>query len=188
MNDEILSSDPFFWSRTDFSSQIPKNFCKACPQSRIGGFCGVRIQPECLRIDLNGVVRVRLFTSARTWFDTLAQFEEVLHLTRNPVAVLGKLGQMPPLEDWRNPVLPRDHAGQFTPNLAEYAGLWAVGEASPKGVLHGLEARNNSGAVFERFLLPFGARRELFERFVTSYQSPPEEAGNWFPPNHVWSA
>lgn len=159
-----------------------------CPQSAHGGFCGVRIQPDCLRIDANGVVRVSLSATARAWFETLAELGEVLHLTRNSVSILGRLGQMPVLEDWRNAAFPCDRLGWFTPNLAEYASLWAVREASPVGVLHGLEVGDVSGSVFERVLLSDRAHRELFEQFVTIHQSPPEEAGTWYPANHAGSA
>lgn len=182
-----VSLDPFFRSDVTFAEPSAE-YCQTCPQATSGGFCGARIQPDCLRIDANGVVRVSLSAPARTWFETLAQLGEVLHLTRNPVAVLARLGQMPLIEDWRNIVLSRDSFGMFAPNLAEYSGLWAVREASPLGMIHGLEARDVSGIVFERVLLPARARRELFEQFVTAYQSPPEEAGSWFPANHAWGA
>lgn len=183
-----VSLDPFFRSDVSCSDEPLADYCETCPQATPGGFCGARIQPDCLRIDSNGVVRVSLSATARTWFEMLRQLGEVLHLTRNSMAVLGRLSQMPAVEDWRNAVLPRDTYGLLTPNLAEYASLWAVREVSPLGVIHGLEVRDVSGVVFERVLLPAGARRELFEQFVTAYQSPPEEAGNWFPPNHAWSA
>jgi hypothetical protein len=154
----------------------------------MGGFCGARIQPDCLRIDSSGVVRVSLSVPAHTWFETLASFGDVLHLTRAPAAVLGQLGEMPAVQDWRNQALPRSRSGLFAPNLAEYASLWAVRETSPLGVLHGFEVRDVSGTVFERVLLPDDARLELFHQFVAAYQSPPEGAGHWFPPNHAWSS
>lgn len=188
MNDELMSPDPFFRPDVDFVSQSSADYCRMCPQSVQGGFCGVRIQPDCLRIDANGVVRVSLSSTARAWFETLAGLGEVLHLTRNAVAVLGRLGQMPVLQDWRNAAFPCDRLGLFTPNLAEYASLWAVREVSSVGVLHGLEMGDVSGSVFERVLLSERAHRELFEQFVTIHQSPPEEAGTWFPANHAWSA
>jgi hypothetical protein len=122
------------------------------------------------------------------WFDAISRFGEVLRLTRNPVAVMGKLAQIPMLDDWRNPVLPRDGCGGCAPNLAEYASLWAVREFTPLGVLHGLEARDVSGMVFERVLLPVDARRDLFQQFVAEHQSPPEETGHWFPANLIQSA
>lgn len=148
----------------------------------------MRIQPDCLRIEATSVVRLSLSATTRDWFETLAELGEVLHLTRNPVAVLGRLGEMPVLEDWRNAAFPCDKSGLFTPNLAEYASLWAVREASAVGVLHGLEVGDVSGSVFERVLLSERKHRELFEQFVTTHQSPPEEAGNWFPANHAGSA
>ena len=183
-----MSPDPFFRPDVDFATQSTADYCRTCPQSVHGGFCGVRIQPDCLRIDANGVVRVSLSATARTWFDTLADLGEVLHLTRNSVSVLGRLGQMPVLENWRNAAFPCDRSGLFTPNLAEYASLWAVREVSPVGVLHGLEVGDVSGSVFERVLLSERAHRDLFEQFVTIHQSPPEEAGTWFPANHSGSA
>lgn len=137
-----MSPDPFFRPDVEFAHESSTEFCELCPQATTGGFCGARIQPDCLRIDSSGVVRVSLSATARTWFETLVQLGEVLHLTRNPVAVLGRLGRMPELKDWRNVVLPRDSFGLFIPNLAEYASLWAVREVSPVGVIHGLEVRD----------------------------------------------
>jgi len=183
-----MSPDPFFQPDVDFARQASIEYCQSCPQARSGGFCGVRIQPDCLRIDATGAVRVSVSVTARAWFEMLSQLGEVLHLARNSVVVLGRLDQMPTVDDWRNTVLPRDSLGLFTPNLAEYASLWAMREPSPMGVVYGLEVRDVSGMAFERVFLPTGARHELFEQFVTAYQSPPEEAGNWFPPNHAWSA
>jgi hypothetical protein len=180
-------NDPFFHLDDRFVGHGWTNYCQGCPQTRTGGFCGVRIQPECLRIASDGTVRVSLAPSAQVWFDAISRLGEVLHLTRNPVAVMGSLGQAPVLDEWQNPSLPRDRFGFFAPNLAEYASLWAVREHSPLGVLHGLEARDVSGTVFERVLLPSGARRDVFEQLVTEYQSPPEAAGHWFPANHAWS-
>lgn len=182
-----MSPDPFFQLDSAYTGNMLENHCRNCPQTH-GGFCGVRISPDCLRIDLQGLVRASLSVTARTWFDMLAQLSEVLHLTRNSVAVMGALGRIPALEDWRNPVLPRDRHGLFTPNLAEYASLWVVREPSSFGVLHGLESRDVSGEVFQRALLPIGTRREVFEQFVTSYQSPSEETQAWFAPNQAWSA
>lgn len=182
-----MSPEPFFRTDEYLDSYAHSQTCETCPQATNGGFCGARIQPRCLRIDSVGTVRVSLSATARSWFDTVSQFGEVLHMSRNPVAVMGKLGQAPILNDWRNYVLPRDRSNLFSPNLSEYASLWAVREATSVGVLHGLEARDNSGAAFERYLLPTGARRDLFEQFVTAYQSPPEETGIWTPPNHIWS-
>lgn len=143
----------------------------------------MRIQPDCLRIGANGVVRVSLSATAPAWFGMLAQLGEVLHLSRNAVSVLALQGQTPLLEDWRNAAFPTDRFGLFTPNLAEYASLWAVREVSQAGVLHGLEVQDVSGLPFERVLLSASADRDLFEQFVTTHQSPPEEAGDWFPPN-----
>lgn len=179
--------DPFFEREITFNRRIPQDACQFCPRST-GGFCGARIQPDCLHIDGKGTVRVGISATAAEWFEAGQSLGEVLHLTRNPVAVLARLGSIPSLIDWRNPVLPRDACGLFTPNLAEYAGLWAVREISEVGVLYGLEARDNSGLVFERFLLPVHASPEPFTQFVITHQSPCEEAGPWFPANHASSA
>jgi hypothetical protein len=182
---ETMSPDSFFHSAIESAAAPASDGCQSCPR---GGFCGARIHPDCLRIDPGGTVRVSLAAAATAWFETLARLGETLHLTRNRVAVLGRLEQFPALTDWRNPLMPRDDSDLFTPNLAEYAGLWAVREMTPLGVRHGLEARDVSGAVFERVLLPDGAAREVFEAFVTDHQSPPEATSPWFPPNHAWSA
>lgn len=183
-----MSPDPFFRSSLDFVRQVLVRRCQFCPQAKPGGFCGIRIQPDCLRIDSVGTVRVGLSAAAQEWFATLAEMGEVLHLTRNPISVIGRLYEMPGMDVSRNPVLPRDRDGLFRPNLAEYASLWALRETSSTGVMHGLEARDVSGTAFERVLLPVGSHREQFEQFVILHQSPPEESGKWFPPNHAWSA
>lgn len=156
------------------------------PQHR-NVFCGARIRAQCLRIEAGGLVRVSLSAKARLWFNTLAELGDVLNLTSNSVATLSEYGKVPALEEWRNGVLPRDCRGLFTPNLAEYATLWAVREDSPIGVLQGLESRDLCGEMFQRVFLPWAARYEVFERFVTECQSSPHKAGHWYPPNHAWS-
>lgn len=133
-------------------------------------------------------MRVGLSAAPEDWFATLAALGSVLHLSQNEVAVLGQFSALPALADWRNPVLPRDIAGFFAPNLAEHASLWAVREPSPAGVAYGFEARDVSGRVFQRIVLTAPANRDRFERFVTDHQSPPEEATGWFSPNHAASA
>lgn len=132
-------------------------------------------------------MRVSLSAPPEAWFAMLHQLGEVLHLTRNPVAVLGAIAPLPELTDWRNPALPRDPNNALTPNLAHYASLWAVREPSPSGTACGLEARDISGRVFQKVVLTAPARRELFEQFVISHQSPAMEAGNWCSPNHAAS-
>lgn len=160
-----------------------------CANRLAGGcFCGARIHPDCLHLGADGSVRVSLSAPAEAWFDTLYQLGEVLHLARNSVAVQGTIAPLPELLDWRNPVLPRDAANGFTPNLAQYASLWAVREPSPSGMAYGLEARDVSGHTFQKVVLTAPARRELFEQFVITHQSPAAEAGNWCSPNHAASA
>lgn len=166
---------------------FPTAFCKACPYAQHRGFCGARVQPECLHIDPAGTVRVVLSASPREWFGTIAHLGEVLHLARNSVGVLGRLGRAPApmLGPGQDSLLPSDRAGAFRPNLAEYASLSAIRENSPVGTLYGLEARDAAGVAFERILLPLAADHARFKQFVISHQSPPEEAGSWFSPNHA---
>ncbi len=170
-----MSCDPFF----------PLRFARCDATARAAGlFCGVKIHPDCLHIGADGAVRVSLSVPAENWFRTLCQLGEVLHLTRNPVAVLGTIGALPELADWANPVLPRDAGSLLTPNLGQYASLWAVRETSPAGPAYGLEAHDVSGRVFQKIILTAPARRELFEQFVIRYQSPPAETVYWSSPNH----
>jgi len=182
--------DPFSEPGTELNECEPGNSGRSHVPTLSGGFCGVRIRPNCLHIDGGGMVRVGIAATPQEWFETIAQMGEMLHLTSNAVAVMGKFGAAPALADWRNPVLPRDNFGFFTPNLAEYASLWAVREASDLGVLYGLEARNLSGMVFERFLLPPQTPCAIFSRFIATHQSPygHEQMRPWFPANHAWSA
>lgn len=176
--------DPFF--RT-LQAETAARCEKFCPLGVGGCFCGARIHPECLHIDADGAVRVSLSAPAETWFNTLHELGEVLHLARNQIAVLGAISPLPALADWRNPVLPRDWSNGFTPNLGQYASLWAVREPSPAGTAYGLEARDVAGHTFQKIVLTAPARRELFEQFVITHQSPVSEAGNWYSPNHAAS-
>jgi hypothetical protein len=180
-----MSPDPFFRLDSTKSLCQPISSCQSyCRGAAPGGFCGARIHPDCLRISDDGLVSVGLSAPARTWFTTMVQLGDVLELTRNPVAVMGQLGAMPELTDWHSSVLPRDRAGSFAPNLAEYAALRAVRESSPMGVIYGLEAQDVSGYAFQRIILTSSARHDLFERFVTDHQSSSEESIPWFAPNH----
>ena len=181
-----MSPDPFF--RLDEACHPFSGCEKNCVWSSQYGFCGARIHPDCLRIGQDGSVRVGLSVSAQAWFETLSQLGNVLQITRNPVAALGQIGSLPELVDWRNPVLPRDYSDSLTPNLAEYAGLWAVRECSPVGTTYGLEACDASGKAFHRIFLTSSAQRAIYERFVTDHQSPPAQTGQWFSPNHSVSA
>lgn len=182
-----MSPDPFF--QPDAIVQpMPIAVCGADCGCGPGGFCGARIHPDCLRISGDGAVRVGLSAAPEDWFAALPKLGRVLHLSRNDVAVLGQISAVPALSDWRNPVLPRDGSGSFTPNLAEHASLWAVREPSPVGLAYGFEVRDVSGQAFQRIVLTAPANRDWFERFVTEHQSPPEEAVTWFSPNHVASA
>lgn len=183
-----MSPDPFFQLdalRADHQSSAGCE--QKCPFAERGCFCGARIHAECLHIGADNSVRVSLAAAPEEWFAVLHELGEVLHLTRNNVAVLGQLGPLPPLCDWRNPVLPRDCTGRFAPNLAEYASLRATREISPVGTAYGLEARDATGHAFQKIVLTAPARREVFESFVTAHQSPVSEAGNWFSPNHAAS-
>lgn len=177
-------NNPFFQPDIVLSLPPSDTLCQNCPQARHGGFCGARTHPDCLRIDRNGTVRVSLSASPQAWFEAISQFGEVLHLTRNPVGVLGRLGNAPVLTGVQNSPLQRDETGDFLPNLAEYASLWAVRENSPMGALYGLEVRDTSGMTFERVMLPTAADHAAFSQFVVNYQSPPEKSGSWHSPNH----
>ncbi|MCO5052089.1 MAG: hemin-degrading factor [Verrucomicrobiae bacterium] len=147
-------------------------------------FCGAKIHPDCLHIGADGSVRVSLSATAESWFHTLSQLGEVLHLTRNSVAVLGTIRAIPELIDWSNSALPRDAARLLTPNLGQYASLWAVRETSPAGPVYGLEAGDVSGRRFQKVVLTARSRRELFEQFVIRHQSPLAETEHWISPNH----
>jgi hypothetical protein len=153
-----------------------------------GGFCGARIHPQCLRIDPQGTVCVCLAAPTESWFDLLSQLGEVLHLTRNPIGVLGRLGKAPKLWLGQKSPLPSGPAGDYLPNLAEYGSLWAFREDSPGGPLYGLEVRDTFGIAFERVVLPAEADRPAFSHFVVNHQSAPEQAGSWFSLNHASSA
>ncbi|MGC3960536.1 MAG: hypothetical protein QM813_22175 [Verrucomicrobiota bacterium] len=183
-----MSPDPFFQSNAFAAQQLFAQCRRHCRCRGQNGFCGACIHPECLRLGVDGSVRVGLSAVPEDWFAALTALGSVLQLTRNNVAVLGQIATVPVLQDWRNPVLPRDASGGFAPNLAEHVRFWAVRENSPLGPAYGFEVCDVSGHAFQRIVLTAPANRELFERFVTDHQSPPEEANNWFPPNHSASA
>lgn len=179
-----MSPDPFLRLNADrVTSSRPANTYSAL----VNGFNGVRIRPECLRIGTDGSVRVRLAATAREWFDLLAQLGETLTLTRNRMAVLGQMGPGPTMMDWRNDLLPRDASGLFTPNLAEYASLWAVREWSAETLIYSLEVQDVGGRTFQKVVLTDAARHGLFEQFIAGYQSSAEYPRPWFSPNHIWS-
>lgn len=176
--------DPFFRPDLSLLYHSLAKFQRTCPWSGAGGFCGARIHPECLRIGKNSSVRVGLCVPAAEWFATLSQLGELMQMSRNEVAVMGQLGTLPELLDWRNPVLPRDKTSTFMPNLTEHASLWALRAQSSAGVVYGFEVRNVSDQAFQRLFLTSTAGKDLFERFVTEHQSPPQEVQPWFAPNH----
>lgn len=179
-----MSPDPFFQHDALVGQPALARCSWHCHCREEGGFCGARIHPECLRLGLDGSVRVGLSASPEVWFATLNALGRVLHLTRNEVAVFGQIGSVPALHDWHNPVLPRNANGGLSPNLAEHASLRAVREPSPLGPAYGFEACDVSGQAFQRIVLTAPANRELFEHFVTDHQSPSDEAAHWFAPNH----
>lgn len=183
-----MSPDPFFQSNAFAAQQGFAQCSLLCRCRGQSGFCGACIHPECLRLGADGSVRVGLSVAPEDWFAALTALGNVLHLTRNNVAVLGQIAPVPALQDWRHPVLPRDAGGGFAPNLAEHARFWAVREASPLGPAYGFEVCDVSGHAFQRIVLTAPANRELFERFVTDHQSPPEEVTSWVAPNHSASA
>lgn len=153
----------------------------------IRGFCGARVDPACLQIAANDAVFVSLSFAPESWFRALPRLGETLHLARNPLAVMGRLGPVPSMASWACPVLPRDAAGDYAPNLAEYGSIWAVREPSPQGIAYGFEVRDLAGEAGERFLLSAPGGNALYEGMVLASQSPPQPL-DWFPPNHAWSA
>lgn len=182
-----MSPDPFFNLGSESACQPFSKCQKVCPWSDHKDDCGARIHPDCLQVKDNSFTRVGLSVSVRGWFTALAQMGGVLQIARNSMVAMGQVGPLPDLMDWGNPVLPRDAFNSFTPNLAEYAHLWAVRECSPVGVAYGLEATDISGLAFHQIFLTNSAQRDWFEQFVINHQSPPMEAGHWFSPNHASS-
>jgi putative heme degradation protein len=183
-----MSPDPFF-HLDDLDAMVPSSLdcTRICPRAGQSGFSSARIHPDCLHIENNGTVRVGLSVPAVEWFAILSGLGETLSLSRNSLAVLGQLGGVPVLDDWRNGVLPRESGGLYSPNLAERASLCAVRELSPTGLIHSLEMRDVSGAAFQKVILSEGSHRDLFEQFVTDHQSPSSEAVAWVPANHAAS-
>jgi hypothetical protein len=182
-----MSPDPFFNLDSESACQLSSKCEEVCPWSNQKDACGARIHPDCLQVRESGLTRVGLSVSTRDWFAALSQMGEVLQIARNLMAAMGQVGPLPVLMDWGNPILPRDAFNSFTPNLAEFAHLWAARQRSPVGVAYGLEATDLSGFAFHRIFLVNSAQREWFEQFVINHQSPPMEAGHWFSPNHVSS-
>lgn len=170
---------------SEASSAHPLNPHHIAP--RAGGFCGVWIEPECLRITSDGKVRVALSVSAEEWFAGLRILGDLWHVTRNSVAVMGQRTRAPVLTDWGDAVRPRDSLNRYAPNLAEYASVSAFREVTKMGEVYGLEVRDLSGTGFERFLLPMGRGHEAFGPWVARHQCAAESAGTWFPANH-WSS
>lgn len=182
-----MSPDSFFNLDSESACQPSSKCQEVCPWSNQKDACGARIHPDCLQVKDSSLTRVGLSVPARDWFAALVQMGGVLQIARNSMAAMGQVGPLPALMDWGNPILPRDAFNSFTPNLAEYAHLWAVRECSPVGVAYGLEATDLSGVAFHRVFLTNSTQRDWFERFVIDHQSPPMEAGHWFSPNHVSS-
>lgn len=176
--------DPFFRSHLEQSRKL-LNVSSGCDhRASHGGFCGARIDSNCLGIDANGSVRVGLSASIEEWFAFLSGLGNMLRTSYNGTAILDQFSPVPALMNHGHHVLPRDHFGLYTPNLAEHAHLWAVQESSPIGIVHGLEVSDVSGCVFQRFIVASPHQREWFEQFVTDHQSPVEEVSHWFSPNH----
>ena len=180
--------DSFFRGGSLEPGLVAETCSPSCPGARPGGFCGVRIEPECLRIDRQGKVRVGLSASPGQWFGFLAGLGETLHFKRNPVAVLGRRGRFPLLDDWSHPELPAARRELCSANLAEHGRLWATLEITDAGPRHGLEVEDLARSVFQRVWLTQASRWDLFEEFVTQHQSPPEQAEIWLSPNHARSA
>lgn len=182
-----MSADLFLRSRLEKNCQPVPESQRLCSRREKNGFGIEHIHPDCLQVEADGRVQVGLSVPAQTWFALLAQLGNVLEITRNSMATLGQFGPVPALVDWHNAVLPRDYSGSFTPNLAEYASLRALREDLEGRPGYGLEADDASGHTFHRIFLSTSDQFEIFKQFVTDYQSPPTEAGQWFSPNHGFS-
>jgi hypothetical protein len=102
--------------------------------------------------------------------------------------VLATGGSLPALIHHGNQVLPRSRCGLFSPNLAEYASLWAVREVFSDGPLYLFEVRDARGRPSQRIVIPPGEARQLFQEFVCAHQSPVGQCEPWFPPNHIAAA
>ena len=100
-----------------------------CPVAKSEGFSGARIQAECLKIDADGNVRVGLAAHPKEWFGMLAHLGDVLHFVRNDAVALTIFGPIPPMENWHNPIFPRDQnflfaqTWQSIPAFARHAAL-----------------------------------------------------------------
>ena len=188
LNHNTMSPDPFFLADPLGASRIPDPCPPACPGTRPGGFCGLRIEPDCLRIGNDSTARVGLAATPDAWFKFLADLGQLLSLTYNPVATLAILGAGPTVEDWSDPVLPMTSTALAAPNLAEHARLWAFRAQTLAGPSHGLEIEDATGTRFQRLCLTGATNHERFEEFVLQHQTPPEQAGVWHSPNNASSA
>lgn len=159
-----------------------------CPAAQFTPHCSVRIAPECLHVEPDGVVRVSLSAPLPAWFEFLASLGDVTQLARSPVAVLATGGPSPVLVNHGNSILPRSECGLFSPNLGEFASLWAVRKAFPDAPLYLLEVRDARGRPSQRIVIPPGEARLLFQEFVCAHQSPVGQCRPWFSPNHVAAA
>jgi hypothetical protein len=178
---------PFFQLDAAADAFAPAEICRVCPMIREGDFCGSPIHPDCLRVDTQGTVRVALTASPQRWFTFIAQLGEVFHLTSNPIGTLGQRVTALQFRLEADSPLPRNAPREYLPNLAGYASLWAIRESSPRRTRYGLEVRDASGMEFERIMLREQSNQEVFGQFVNNCQTPPEQAGSWFPPNHTAS-
>lgn len=169
-------------------NEVARDCFADCPATQFGPMCSARIAPECLHIEPGGVVRVSLQVPLAAWFEFLARLGEATFLARSSVAVLATGGSLPKLVPHGNQVLPRSQCGLFSPNLAEFATLWAVREIFDDGPLYLLEVRDARAHPSQRIVIPPGEARLLFQEFVCAHQSPAGQCRPWFPPNHSAAA
>lgn len=141
------------------------------------------ISPECRIVENDQTVRVPLSLPAGDWFQFLQEQDDLLHFAHSSVAVLARFGPIPALNWARSSVVPTSVGGEFSPNLAEHASLWAVRESYPEGPVYLLEVRDVQGGVSQRFVIPAGPARVRYESLVARYQSRPGKHRPWCPPN-----
>jgi len=132
--------------------------------------------------------RTALSATAARWFGLLAELDPAVHLGCTPVAQLGIQGPLSPVRFVRHPILPQSDCGRLQPNLAEHAGLSAVQEVHPAGMLHALEVRDARGRQAHRIVVPAGTGLPVWQEFTRTHGVPEGTSAPWFPANHSASA
>jgi hypothetical protein len=150
-------------------------------------FCSSRIRPDCLKIDEHGTARVFLSAPARPFFEALSGLGETLQLTRNRGMIMGSLSTFPVLDDWTNPVFPKNRAGLLAINLAQISDICATCETSEAGPIYGFELYQLDGFTSQKILLTDNSRMSLFSDMTAEWQSAKGNRTPWAPANHAAS-